>query len=255
MNIKSFTMAEVLITLGIIGIVAAMTLPSLINKADEYVRKQQFKKVYSTLTNTLDRSFADNGGYYYECYYGEKRGTIGHCIKHDAYGVCQEYEGGTFGYDKVAECASMFASWEKIMNVIKKCNNNAVANGCVTDEMNGTDTLLKSSNSDVSDDEIASKTQNCTGFREESIKKKNASWVLADGSVIGFYRGMGTKIFWVDINGHKRPNKWGYDIFSFILVGNGKYVKIEGTNADPSCTPVEEGGKSSKEMLDIIYRK
>lgn len=30
MNIKAFTLAEVLITLGIIGIVAALTLPALI---------------------------------------------------------------------------------------------------------------------------------------------------------------------------------------------------------------------------------
>lgn len=32
MNIKAFTLAEVLITLGIIGIVCAMTLPALIQK-------------------------------------------------------------------------------------------------------------------------------------------------------------------------------------------------------------------------------
>lgn len=31
MNNKGFTLAEVLITLGIIGVVAAMTLPTLVN--------------------------------------------------------------------------------------------------------------------------------------------------------------------------------------------------------------------------------
>ena len=51
MNKSAFTLAEVLITLGIIGIVAAMTLPALINKAEEYILKQQFKKVYNTLQN------------------------------------------------------------------------------------------------------------------------------------------------------------------------------------------------------------
>lgn len=34
---KGFTLAEVLITLGIIGIVAALTLPSLIQKYQEKV--------------------------------------------------------------------------------------------------------------------------------------------------------------------------------------------------------------------------
>ena len=34
---NAFTLAEVLITLGIIGIVAAMTLPTLLNKYNEQV--------------------------------------------------------------------------------------------------------------------------------------------------------------------------------------------------------------------------
>lgn len=38
-NKKAFTLAEVLITLGIIGVVAAMTLPSLIAKYDEMYGK------------------------------------------------------------------------------------------------------------------------------------------------------------------------------------------------------------------------
>ena len=37
MKTKAFTMAEVLITIGIIGIIAAMTFPSLINRYQEKV--------------------------------------------------------------------------------------------------------------------------------------------------------------------------------------------------------------------------
>ncbi len=40
----AFTLAEVLITLGIIGVVAALTLPSVINKYHSFVLEQQFKK-------------------------------------------------------------------------------------------------------------------------------------------------------------------------------------------------------------------
>lgn len=36
-NISAFTLSEVLITLGVIGIVAAMTLPSLIGRWQEKV--------------------------------------------------------------------------------------------------------------------------------------------------------------------------------------------------------------------------
>lgn len=51
MNYKSsFTMAEVLITLGIIGIIAAMTLPALINKYQEVQFKSAYKKAYADLS-------------------------------------------------------------------------------------------------------------------------------------------------------------------------------------------------------------
>ena len=40
---KGFTLAEVLITLGIIGVVAAMTLPSLIQERQNKVLETQFK--------------------------------------------------------------------------------------------------------------------------------------------------------------------------------------------------------------------
>lgn len=46
---KAFTLAEVLITLGIIGIVAAMTLPALIQKNNEKQTVVKLKKVYSIL--------------------------------------------------------------------------------------------------------------------------------------------------------------------------------------------------------------
>ena len=44
-----FTLAEVLITLGIIGVVAAMTLPTLIANTNSAKFKSQFKKTISTL--------------------------------------------------------------------------------------------------------------------------------------------------------------------------------------------------------------
>ena len=44
MTKKAFTMAEVLITLGIIGIVAAMTLPSLVGNYQKKQTAMQLKK-------------------------------------------------------------------------------------------------------------------------------------------------------------------------------------------------------------------
>ena len=50
-SLIGFTLAEVLITLGIIGVVAAMTMPSLIANHKEKEAVTRLKKVYSTLDN------------------------------------------------------------------------------------------------------------------------------------------------------------------------------------------------------------
>ena len=45
-NLKSaFTLAEVLITLGIIGVVAAVTMPTVVTNIQERVRKEQVRTV------------------------------------------------------------------------------------------------------------------------------------------------------------------------------------------------------------------
>ena len=54
-------MAEVLITLGIIGVVAALTLPSLIQKYQDQVLENQLKKMYSTLSQGIQKAMADDG--------------------------------------------------------------------------------------------------------------------------------------------------------------------------------------------------
>jgi prepilin-type N-terminal cleavage/methylation domain-containing protein len=49
----AFTLAEVLITLGIIGVVAAMTIPTLMAKINERQTVTRLKKAYSTLSNAM----------------------------------------------------------------------------------------------------------------------------------------------------------------------------------------------------------
>ena len=57
----AFTLAEVLITLGIIGVVAALTLPSLIQKYQDQVLENQLKKTYSTISQGVQKAMADDG--------------------------------------------------------------------------------------------------------------------------------------------------------------------------------------------------
>lgn len=58
---KGFTLAETLITLGIIGIIAALTLPTIMSKYREQVTMSKLKKFYSTMQQAHLRSIADNG--------------------------------------------------------------------------------------------------------------------------------------------------------------------------------------------------
>lgn len=72
-----FTLAEVLITLGIIGVVAALTIPGLINNYKATRLKSQFLKSYSTIQQVFKRmqddeisvdpsSYKDGGSFYKE---------------------------------------------------------------------------------------------------------------------------------------------------------------------------------------------
>ncbi len=54
-------MAEVLITLGIIGIVAALTMPSLIQHHRKQEIETRLKKAYNTISNAIRMSELDNG--------------------------------------------------------------------------------------------------------------------------------------------------------------------------------------------------
>ena len=50
-----FTLAEVLITLGVIGVVAAVTMPMLVTSVQERVRKEQVRTVKYKLTKATDK--------------------------------------------------------------------------------------------------------------------------------------------------------------------------------------------------------
>ena len=61
MKLKAFTLAEVLVTLGIIGVVAAMTLPSVINTYRKLDTTAKLKKFYSAINQAVNFSVVENG--------------------------------------------------------------------------------------------------------------------------------------------------------------------------------------------------
>ncbi len=59
---KAFTLAEVLITIGIIGVVAAFTLPALIGTHQEKATVAKLKKIYSTMAQAYLSASEEYGG-------------------------------------------------------------------------------------------------------------------------------------------------------------------------------------------------
>ena len=60
-RLKAFTLSEVLITLVVIGIITAITIPLITPSWQKTRTVSALKKCYSTLAQTTDRAIADNG--------------------------------------------------------------------------------------------------------------------------------------------------------------------------------------------------
>ena len=66
MKKRGFTLAEVLITLGIIGVVAAMTIPTLITNYQKRVYVVKLQKAMSVLNNGFKLMMAEEGVEYFD---------------------------------------------------------------------------------------------------------------------------------------------------------------------------------------------
>ena len=123
---KAFTLAEVLITLGIIGIVAAMTIPTLITNYQKNITITRLKEVYSTFANVLLLAKAEHGDtQYWENAIGQsitnkETATTKFCEKY----IIPYLSGAKIhGYKKLAEAG--------IDNYVAM-NGQAIANGNLT---------------------------------------------------------------------------------------------------------------------------
>ena len=104
MKKSAFTLAEVLITLGVIGVVSAITLPIIHSKIQNYVLKNRFKKVYNTYYSAIQMIYTENG-YNFDCAYGDNFNWSG--------------------------CPNFFRELAKNLKYTKYCQNNALSNGCI----------------------------------------------------------------------------------------------------------------------------
>ncbi len=187
MNRKAFTLAEVLITLAIIGVVAALTIPSVVRNYQETQRKSAVKKQYSTLTRITNLVMQENGG-------------------------DMTTNPPSTNYDRIS--SYYMDMYKKYIPHTKECMGiNACANAGVWH--NNTDWFDKNGVSVVG----VGGYFFCTAL------------IANDGTLWRFYFYRPNcdynetdicGIVHFDINGFKKPNTTGKDIFGFTIYKNGK---------------------------------
>ena len=188
-----FTLAEVLITLGIIGVVAALTIPSLINKYQDKVVTTALKRNYSILSQAVLSAV-------------DEYGTPDNWMQSDE----NKSSYSQSSAKNVANILSMF-----IKN-IDKCTDSE----CISKFTNGHKiyNIKRNSRASMFQDKYAYLTlTDGTIYEISSLGQCNSYWELRN--VCASVR--------VDVNGLSKPNALGWDVFTFFLTSEGRFVPSE----------------------------
>lgn len=176
----AFTLAEVLITLGIIGVVAAMTMPSLIQSYKEKATVTAVKQSYSIFAQALKMVTIDNPD-----------------LSALTDSSLSAKENSQIMFNEISKHIKKVKSCD----VDKKCMGNTYYLNLNNEKV---------SNWDTYNNLVTGVLANGTGF-----------WILSlPASISGeeTYAGQ----IGIDINGNKRPNKFGVDFFWFTFNKNGE---------------------------------
>lgn len=180
---KAFTLAEVLITLGIIGVVAAMTLPALIQQNRNKELQTGLKKAYSVLQQAF-------------LFYQAETGT------------------------PIIEGDFLHLGGEKFKSVLVKYMQ--VIEDCGT---YGQET----SNSSCMPNYPADVSKNYKNFNGTNYVNMecfdDGQFILSDGMLVMINTiGACPLNVSIDVNGYRKgPNRFGQDLFMFIINGNRLY--------------------------------
>jgi len=212
---NGFTLAEVLITLVIIGVIAAMTIPTLINKTQDQELKSQFSKAYSTVAQALTKTVIND-------FYGYAACTYYKDVSTDAI---------DYGRTATADCTTFFNVFAKNLSIQKLCDGNAKSGGCIP--------TYQSYNN----------ASGCGGYNQSNMNSANPAYVLSNGQIIIPYKSSFLHpLFLIDINGQKGPNAYGKDLFGFKIVRNSDNLTAFYLDYEACEFPVS-GGRTTREMV------
>lgn len=223
---NGFTLSEVLITLGIIGVVAAMTLPSLINATQKRELKTALEKNYSIASQALAKMNFDegmvNGG---------------------------NYAGRTFE-----------PKYVKYFKVLKDCGMTSCVAPSNHENNDGT-----ASQWYINKYKNFTKRRNIETamFDDGQFYLHDGSFYMIENphmttEVMWVY-------ITIDVNGAERkPNAWGHDLFTFEVMNNGKLAPMGAPDtkysSDEYCNPhsssaINGVGCTYKALTDANYWK
>lgn len=195
---NGFTLAEVLITLGIIGVVAAMTIPTLISNTTGAKYRSQFKKTLSTLNQAARMAQSQ--------YDFDYAGTTTTCSYNKVIGASEHP-------DKVMSFCSIFNGTLAGATYYGYHRNIPVKDGYIS----------QSGKNYYQINDVDAKTDWLTNTGSTNFY----AYQLADGSIVAFHGGamdcelpVGTVLTnnyiktklancvgWIDVNGTSLPNK------------------------------------------------
>ena len=206
-NKSSFTLAEVLITLTIIGVIAALTIPNLMKKWEDRHTISGLKTAYTIFDNAFKLAVREDGDV--RSWLTSKNPNI------------------------VAEKLMTYIKVDKYCGSNRNCNQD-ICTACISynrraggysyvTNLNGYNSVLADENNHTGGRMLLANGMTAS----VRIWNYTTSYYGAPPPEMGYASGYGAIV--VDINGKKGPNRVGYDIFSLHFNDKGLVAKPNNT--------------------------
>ena len=219
----AFTLAEVLITLGIIGVVAALTLPTVIQNYQKQVTVNKLKKAYSMLGQVAQKSIADNGSIDF---------VDGDLLDEDA--VKKFFNTYWLSYFKGVD---VFPDGKKPYRL----NGNTVCYKHISGILVDTHVYTKYSDGRIFFNTADGVTYYVDIMRWDNKKYNDKGELISQDGVYN-----SAQMVFVDLNGIKPPNTFGKDVFMFSVDFSKGIVRPN----QESCNNTYSIGCAGKIMRD-----
>lgn len=207
---SAFTLAEVLVTLMIIGVIASMTIPGLKRNAEMQENVALLRKAYSSLRQATS-------------------------VLEGQYGDFKRWRFKDSSNDEVNRMVKYYTS---VMNVSRVCEANK--NGCWTQTKNLSGTKVGNSYGIGTNIATFSTTDGMNFSLDGTGDASGINSASAPSGSLGFY---------VDVNGDKKPNQLGVDVFFFVMTKDRGIMPAGADDGSKDCVAGKAGNTCAAKVL------